>query len=275
VSGLLKKAVGLASLGALLVAMAARPSAAEGVHVALLPTGQTVTPGSTFVLELRVTEAGSLFNGFDALVTYDPAALTFVPTSPTSLQQGSYMVGACSSRFHRFSASSDSLSFTDVLLCQGVALSGPGQIYTLRFTATTTPQVTHVRLQGVQFYDGGLFVNPAYTTDATLGIGVTVDVAPAPLSPPAGPVLRASPNPFRGTVSISIARPVDGTGRIVIRDIQGRQVRRFECGRLAAGSRQVQWDGRDDAGRALPAGVYRITLQSEHGIAGTLATLLR
>jgi hypothetical protein len=252
----------------------ARPVLAQGVHVAILPTGQTVTPGSTFTLDLRVTEPGSSFNGFDAIVTYDPAALTFNSLSPTSMQRGSYMVSACANSFHRFSAAGDSLSITDVLLCSGVSIPGPGQIYKLKFTASMTPQVTYVRIRSAAFYNGGLFVNPVETTDAAIGIGVVVGVESEPAQRP-GITLRASPNPFRGHTTIQITSPLDGTQRVVIRDIQGRQVRNFEQGWDVPGTRLVQWDGRDNAGRPLPAGVYRITLQSGRTTASTLAALLR
>jgi hypothetical protein len=256
------------------LALGAAPAVGQGVHVAILPTGQTVAPGSTFTLSLEVTEPGSAFNGFDAVVEYDPAALTFVPLSPTSQQRGSYMLGACGSTFHRFNAAADSLSITDVLLCAGVSLPGPGQIYTLKFTASNTPQVTHVQFRSVRFYNGGLFVNPVFPADATIGIGVPVDVESQPFRP-AGLALRAAPNPFRGRTSIQITNPLDGPQRVFIRDIQGRRVRNLEQGWFVPGTRLIQWDGRDDAGRPLPAGVYRITLQSEQATASTLAALLR
>jgi len=256
------------------LALAAAPAAAQGVHVAILPTGQTVAPGSTFTLSLEVTEPGSSFNGFDAVVEYDPAALTFVPLAPTSQQRGAYMVGACGNTFHRFSAAADSLSITDVLLCAGVSLPGPGQIYTLKFTASNTPQVTWVRFRNVRFYDGGLFVNPVFSEDASIGIGVPVGVESG-MPRPAGLTVSAAPNPFRGHTFIRIVSPLEGAQRIAVRDIQGRQVRDLGEGRFSAGTRHVQWDGRDDDGRPLPPGVYRITLQAEHATASTLAALLR
>src|SRR5512143_2432122 len=103
---------------ALLLA-AACGSAHAGVEVALSPASLTVTPGSEFDLEIRVTSAGSSFNGFDAVVGYDPAALTFLPASPLSLQQGCLMTGecsaACGNTFHQFSSGGDSLRVNDVL----------------------------------------------------------------------------------------------------------------------------------------------------------------
>lgn len=259
---------------ALFVTATVRAAAGQGVDVAILPTGQTVTPGSTFTLQLQVTDSGAFFNGFDAVVTYDPAALTFNPTAPTSQQQGAYLLDACGNTFHVFNSDADSLSITNVLLCSGVSLGGPGTIYTLSFTASATPQTTHVRFRSIRFYESGLFVSPVHETDASIGIGVTVGVDPPGISPHALQ-LRAHPNPFRASTSIQITSPLDGTQRITVRDIQGRQVRRLQEGRFVSGTRRVQWDGRDDAGRPLPAGVYRITVHSRHAAASTLTALLR
>ena len=127
--------------------------AAPGVTVALLPT-QQVAPGATFDVYIQVTQAGSVFNGFDAVIGYDPAALTFVPGSN---EEGPYMTGACGNTFHVFRAGAGRDTITDVLLCAGVSLPGPGQLYKLRFQASMTPQVTEVRfLPGLQFYNAGL-----------------------------------------------------------------------------------------------------------------------
>jgi hypothetical protein len=151
---------------------AASPLEAQGVHVALLPASQTVAPGSEFELTLTVTQAGSAFNAFDAYVGFDPTALTPVPMSPISQQEGAYFVGSCGSRLHRFRAGVDRDTVSDVLLCAGASRTGPGDIYRLRFRASETPQATVVRfLPGLQFYNAGLFVEPEYATDAVVGIG--------------------------------------------------------------------------------------------------------
>src|SRR5438094_1617210 len=92
----------IALLLALASAAAPRPTAAQGVHVALMPAALQVAPGSTFDLEIDVTQAGSNFNGFDIYIGYDPSAVSLVPLSPISLQEGSYFTSACGNRFHRF-----------------------------------------------------------------------------------------------------------------------------------------------------------------------------
>jgi FlgD Ig-like domain len=263
-------AIALPSAG---LATAAR---AQGVHAALLPALQNVTTGDTLTLDLFVPAAGSSFNGFDGVVGYDPSALTFLPLSPTSLQQGTYMTSACGSTFHQFHAAADSLSITDVLLCGGVSLPGPGQIYHLRFKASSTPQSTTVHVRHVQFYNAGLLVNPSTGDDAQISIGVPVGVGPSqPL--PLMLSIRAAPNPSRGQVTLSIETRQAGGQRLEVQDVAGRTVRHLQAGEYAAGLRQLAWDGRDDQGRTLPAGVYRVAAYGTSGAgrATTLITLLR
>ncbi len=72
-----------------------------------------------------------------------------------------------------------------------------------------------------------------------------------------GPALRlagGSPNPFRASTTLSFATRNDGDVGIAIYDASGRVVRRLDQ-RLPAGNHDVKWDGRDEAGRAVPNGV--------------------
>jgi FlgD Ig-like domain len=249
---------------------------AQGVHCALLPAVQSIAAGDTLVLDLVVPSAGSSFNGFDCIVSYNPAALTFQPIAPTSFQEGVYMTSACGSTFHQFHAAADSLSITDVLLCGGVSLPGPGQIYHLRFKSSNTPQTTTVHIRRVQFYNAGLFVNPSTGDDAQIGIGVALGVGPAQALPQLLRV-RAAPNPSRGVVTLSIETRQAGGQRLEVQDVAGRTVRHLETGDFSAGQRQRAWDGRDDQGRLLPAGVYRVAAYGMGGAgrATALVTLLR
>jgi hypothetical protein len=71
------------------------------------------------------------------------------------------------------------------------------------------------------------------------------------------------PNPSRGTapVAIPIVVPAGGGGSAVIDVVNagGVRVRRIERV-LGAGRQEVQWDGRNDAGRVVAPGVYRAWL---------------
>lgn len=48
-------------------------------------------------------------------------------------------------------------------------------------------------------------------------------------------------------------------------DLRGREVAVLQDGALAAGSYTAMWDGRDGAGRSLPAGAYLAVLRTENG----------
>src|SRR5262249_11165328 len=149
-------------------------------------------------IEVRVALTGASFNGFDVRVSYDPSALTFVPLSPASLQEGPLMTGACGNTFHHFSAGAGLDTISDVLLCAGTTLSGPGTIYKLHFRAASTPQTTvvHVVPGSLKFYNAGLYVTPVSSSDAAVGIDMPVTAVGGGSGRPTL-ALAATPNPSR------------------------------------------------------------------------------
>jgi len=242
-------------LALLTILLGAAPAHA-GVSAALTPANQTVAPGSDFDLFLDVTEAGSPFNGYDVVVSYDPAVLTFLPLSPTTLQQGCLMTGACSAScgntFHVFSAAGDSLKVNNVLLCNQTALTGPGNLYRLRFHASDTPQATQVSIRHLRFVNAGLFVNPVTTADCVVGIGVAVGVADVPS---ASGGVRVEPNPARGRVAFVADAAGGEITQVEVLDLLGRRVRQLS-GAAATATGAWQWDGTNASGARVPPGVY-------------------
>jgi len=87
--------------------------------------------------------------------------------------------------------------------------------------------------------------------DSSLGIGS---------GPPLGP-LHVSPNPARAAAQVSFALPVASTVDVRVSDVTGRHVRTLLAGRLPAGSHAARWDGRDDRGAEVAAGVYLVSLR--------------
>ncbi|MDM7914317.1 MAG: peptide-N-glycosidase F-related protein [Candidatus Eisenbacteria bacterium] len=75
----------------------------------------------------------------------------------------------------------------------------------------------------------------------------------------------ASPNPFRSATWIRYRAVDAGVVSITIHDASGRQVRSIERSHDAAGSHRVRWDGKDDAGRAVPAGAYFYEVRGTDG----------
>ncbi|OPZ65178.1 MAG: hypothetical protein BWY83_03058 [bacterium ADurb.Bin478] len=70
------------------------------------------------------------------------------------------------------------------------------------------------------------------------------------------------PNPFNPTTAIvfTLNRPTDLN--LVIYDLLGNQIRSLLSGKLSAGRHTAVWDGRDDSGRSVAAGVYFYRLVS-------------
>lgn len=66
----------------------------------------------------------------------------------------------------------------------------------------------------------------------------------------------AFPNPFTSATRIRFEVPTVRTLTVSIHDVAGRRVRVLAQGSFAAGTASLAWDGRDEAGRSAPGGVY-------------------
>ena len=86
-------------------------------------------------------------------------------------------------------------------------------------------------------------------------VGVGVGVPP----PGAVPRLALAPNPCAGRATITCANVSAGPLRIAIHDVAGRRVRVLHDDSSGA-VRHLAWDGLDEKGRALPAGVYLVSV---------------
>jgi len=70
------------------------------------------------------------------------------------------------------------------------------------------------------------------------------------------------PNPFNPLTQIAFDLPRTGQTRLVVYDVAGHLVRSLVDDVLSAGNHTVNWDGTDDTGRAVSAGVYLYRLQA-------------
>lgn len=94
-----------------------------------------------------------------------------------------------------------------------------------------------------------------------------IDLAEVPPDPPpaAAIALAIAPNPARGWCAFGFTLARDTRGSLAVHDAGGRRVRVLESGTLARGVHAPRWDGRDDAGRAAPGGVYFARLRTAEG----------
>jgi hypothetical protein len=93
--------------------------------------------------------------------------------------------------------------------------------------------------------------------------GTNVAVDPVPARRGASVWLTAvEPSPTRGGARLRYRLARAGEARLAIHDARGRLVRGLLAGRVEAGEHDVAFDGRDDAGRPLAAGIYFVALDS-------------
>lgn len=80
--------------------------------------------------------------------------------------------------------------------------------------------------------------------------------------PPAGSwtIRPARPNPFTEGISIPLALDASAVVHAAVYGADGRRLRTLADGRLGAGTHTLQWDGRDDGGRATAPGVYFVRI---------------
>jgi hypothetical protein len=72
------------------------------------------------------------------------------------------------------------------------------------------------------------------------------------------------PNPFNANTQISFALPKDGRTTLEIFNVLGQKVNTLVDEYMRAGTKIVNWDGRDNRGMEVPSGIYFYRLRSEN-----------
>ncbi len=104
----------------------------------------------------------------------------------------------------------------------------------------------------VRAWPTGILVDP----DLTLLFQQTGATSVQPLAPEELLLSRPRPSPWSDFVDVTVTVGQQAGVRVTVHDARGRLVRHLCDGTMVPGGRVVRWDGRDDAGRVLPSGVY-------------------
>ncbi|MFN2370158.1 MAG: FG-GAP-like repeat-containing protein, partial [Candidatus Krumholzibacteriia bacterium] len=88
-------------------------------------------------------------------------------------------------------------------------------------------------------------------------------------------VLAAWPNPFNPRTELAFTLERAASVSLVVHDSAGRIVRTLMAGPRTSGPHTVAWEGTDDAGRAVPSGVYFVQLRAAGQAEVRKVTLLR
>lgn len=130
----------------------------------------------------------------------------------------------------------------------------------------------------LQTHDGGYamggfikWTGSGYRNALVIRLGDDSGSGAEHITPPSGLTLTASPNPFTGSVRILFTLDRKTKAEISIYDVTGRLVRSISSGTLYPTQHSFEWDGRDQSGVAVPAGVYFCRLRAgDRGATGKM-----
>jgi hypothetical protein len=131
---------------------------------------------------------------------------------------------------------------------RGIAGEGVLAAVTFRAKASGDPRVL---IAGLDARDRG-------NRKVDLAIGTIANPKTTAFSP-------ATPNPARGTTTLSWSLARAGAVELVIYSVDGRRVRTMDQGAREAGVYRLTWDGTDDGGRAVPPGLFYARLITPDG----------
>lgn len=255
-------------------------------------TGMGPGPGS-MVAALKLDGSGNVYaggltplnpDGFDHIARWDGTSWSFIGSGPWSPVHAIALDGdriALDAEFGKLFAggafryagnlpTNRIASFTAEYAIKASALahgsiSPSGRVRATRngtseFTITPAPgyRIASVWVDSVSVGQPSVYqftnVTAPHTIEArfeidVLGVDGDGDARMARLAP-------AMPNPFFASTALRFSLAQPGRIELTVFSVDGRRVRSLASGMHAAGDHQVEWDGRDDAGRLVREGVY-------------------
>ena len=148
------------------------------------------------------------------------------------------------------------LCYGQPLLLSFTAGREPGSFYIMRAILDSITQDHYILCIDYSQDYGKTYVTHCFDLDSTFtGIGDIPAIAKNDLK-------QNYPNPFHDQTQIGFYLDKPAFTWIKVYDVRGNQLATLASGRFSSGMHQVTWDGRNDAGRKLPAGIYyyRLTI---------------
>jgi hypothetical protein len=204
------------------------------------PASDRVTLG--FTADGRVM--GSIYTSGDPWISITATASAVNNFSTYNLYRNGTVIKTGS-----INANSWNFAYTDTV-------SGDGEYY------------YHVRLQQTDF--DKTWSSPIWVTVAGVtGVG---EVSELPRHVELSPCV---PNPFNPSTRIEYALPSKMSVSLAIFDTSGRRVKTLVAGERSAGRHTAVWDGTDQSGRDVAAGVYMSRLETAASIVSRKMVLLK
>jgi hypothetical protein len=233
----------MAAINFSLVSMPAnvsRPTAAAANELRLAMPSALPAIGQSFDVALQMSGAGDAL-GVSTQLAWDAAVVEPIGVAKGDLVDRQGRAGVV------FTAQPGDVDAA--LLGVGPGFAGDGELARVTF---------RVKAAG----DPGIGIAAVEARDPQLR-ELAMGFTGTPNATPAHTALRlAFPNPFERSTTVVFALAQTGPASVRVFDVAGRNVRTLVSGVQPAGERVLAWDGRDDQGGRLGAGVYMLRLEA-------------
>jgi len=132
---------------------------------------------------------------------------------------------------------------------------------------------TYYYVVKAQYQIGTKVAESIYSPEASAYVGVAG--GPTSALPGAYQLSGGRPNPMRGQAEISFALPKAGPVSIDVYNVAGQRVRNLADRTYPAGYHQLRWNGADDHGLKLAAGVYLLRMSATGFTTATKMVVIR
>jgi hypothetical protein len=137
----------------------------------------------------------------------------------------------------------------------GTAMAGAfgGNTVAVSFNIDTTPFFPGATTLWVRGQDNAGNWGEAEPLNIQINGPAPVGVGPIPT---VAFLSQNAPNPFLANTIVRFGLPTTGRVELAVYGVSGQLVKRLASGSLPAGEHVAAWDGKDEAGREVPAGLY-------------------
>jgi YD repeat-containing protein len=225
-----------------------------GACVSVSPQRSEVEPGEVFTVFIWKDSVDITFDGYEAVVTYDPAIIQYLGASEESV-----MTDPCWNRWWVVTPDSGSIFISHAMMCGGTTAQGPGALSGLTFEALAEGS-TAVSVDYFWFTLGGLWIKDVDWHDGIVDVADLSGVAAGAAGGQSALDLKVRPNPARAfDIIVQGAPPTGGElnpPSLEIYDALGRAVASPQL-RTADGNRWTySWDGTGKMGCQVAGGIY-------------------
>jgi hypothetical protein len=228
------------------------------------PSNAQLDVGEQITLSVMLNDAVNV-RTLDLTVEYDPQIVTSLAGEPGGLFAGFFT-------FHDFVQDEPGTwRGYCVVLGAGDWAVGPGELFRWTVVGAAEGVCPLQTVELVLLPPGGGDYPGVVMLTGVIRVG---EVSAAPPLQPVLPSLALYPNPFNPRTRVELTLPGGGAGRLEILDLRGRLVAAPWHGVAGGDPVQVEWDGTDLAGHALPSGVYRFRLLGDGGQAAWCSGVL-